>query len=46
MKLLLASQSPRRKELLHQLGYEFETVSLNCEEIYPEDLDADAVAGY
>ena len=46
MKLLLASQSPRRKELLHKLGYEFETVSLNCEEIYPEDMDANAVAGY
>ncbi|SFI29782.1 Maf family nucleotide pyrophosphatase [Halpernia frigidisoli] len=46
MKLLLASESPRRKELLANLGYDFETVKLNCEEIYPEDLECEKVAAY
>ncbi|MHA3046821.1 Maf family protein [Riemerella anatipestifer] len=46
MKLYLASQSPRRKELLNQLGFDFEIVSINCDEIYPKDLEIDKVAGY
>ncbi|MEJ8598017.1 Maf family protein [Riemerella anatipestifer] len=46
MKLYLASQSPRRKELLSQLGFDFEIVSINCDEIYPKDLEIDEVAGY
>ena len=46
MKLLLASESPRRKELLASLGYDFETVKLNCEEIYPPDLETEKVAAY
>ncbi|MEJ8590968.1 septum formation protein Maf [Riemerella anatipestifer] len=46
MKLYLASQSPRRKELLSQLGFDFEIVSINCDEIYPKDLEIDKVAGY
>ncbi len=46
MKILLASQSPRRKELLSQLGFEFETLSLECDEVFPENLPAEAVAGY
>ncbi len=46
MKLLLASQSPRRKELLKNLGYDFESVKLNCEEIYPKDLPANEVAAF
>jgi septum formation protein len=32
--LYLASRSPRRKELLKQLGVEFETLSVNIEEIW------------
>lgn len=32
--LYLASKSPRRKELLEQLGVEFETLSVNIEEIW------------
>lgn len=44
--LLLASQSPRRKELLQNLGFDFETVSISCEEIYPADLPASEVAAY
>lgn len=33
MKLILASSSPRRKELLSKLEYPFEIVPSNCEEI-------------
>ena len=46
MKLLLASQSPRRKELLSQLGYQFETVSIDVDESYPEDLSPENIAEY
>ena len=46
MKLLLASESPRRKELLASLGYDFKTVKLNCEEIYPKDLATEKVAAF
>lgn len=46
MKIRLASQSPRRKEILAALGYHFETVSIECEEIYPESLPAEEVAAY
>lgn len=46
MKIRLASQSPRRKEILSALGYPFETVSIDCEEIYPETLPAEEVAAY
>ena len=33
MKLILASNSPRRRELLSKLGYPFEIIPSNCEEI-------------
>lgn len=46
MKLLLASQSPRRRELLESLGYSYETVSINVDEIYPENLVAEKVPAY
>ena len=46
MRLLLASESPRRKELLKSLGFDFETVKINCEEIYPLDLTSEKVASY
>lgn len=46
MKLLLASQSPRRKELLTQLGYQFETVSIDVDESYPSDLLPEKIAEY
>lgn len=46
MKLYLASESPRRKELLTQLGFEFETVKIDCNEIYPLDLPLEKVASY
>ena len=46
MKLLLASQSPRRKELLLNLGFTFEVVKIDCEEIVPEHIPIGASAGY
>ncbi|MCC2590428.1 Maf family protein [Chryseobacterium sp. MFBS3-17] len=45
-KILLASQSPRRKELLSQLGYDFETVTVECDEIYPPDLETKKIASF
>jgi septum formation protein len=46
MKVLLASQSPRRKELLADLGFEFEVVKIDCEEIVPEHIQAGESAAY
>lgn len=46
MKIFLASNSPRRKELLHSLGYQFEVVTVDCEEIYPENLPLEKVAEF
>lgn len=45
-KIYLGSQSPRRKELLASLGYEFEVVSIDCDEIFPKDILAKDVAGF
>lgn len=46
MKLLLASQSPRRKELLQSLGYHFEVVAVDCDEVFPENLEIPNIAGF
>lgn len=46
MKLLLASQSPRRKELLSSLGFAFEVVKIDCEEIVPEHIKVGESATY
>lgn len=46
MKILLASQSPRRKELLQKLSFDFNVVSIDCDEIYPKDLPTSEVAGF
>lgn len=46
MKILLASQSPRRKELLSSLGFEFEVVKIDCEEIVPEYITVSDSAAY
>lgn len=45
-KIFLGSQSPRRKELLASLGYDFEIVSIDCDEVYPKEILAKDVAGY
>lgn len=46
MKILLASNSPRRKELLKELGFNFEVVSVDCDEVYPDHLEVDQIAAY
>lgn len=46
MKLLLASQSPRRKELLSSLGFDFEVVKIDCEEILPQHIRIEEAAAY
>lgn len=46
MKILLASNSPRRKELLKALGFNFEVVSVDCDEVYPENLPVEKIAEY
>ena len=37
-KIVLASQSPRRKELLKKLGFQFEILSVSVDESYPPDI--------
>jgi len=46
MKILLASQSPRRKELLSSLGFDFKVVKMDCEEILPKDITIEEAASY
>lgn len=46
MKILLASQSPRRKELLSSLGFDFEVVKIDCEEILPDHIKIGEAAAY
>ena len=43
MKILLGSNSPRRKELLQSLGFDFEVVSINCDEVFPENLSVENI---
>ncbi len=46
-KIILASNSPRRKELLAGLGFDFEVrVLKGVDESYPETLEACKVPGY
>lgn len=44
--IILGSQSPRRKELLHAIGLDFSVEVKNVEETFPDDLPADQVAEY
>ncbi len=45
-KLILASQSPRRKKLLEDLGLKFETLPVDVDESYPPNLKAEHIAIY
>jgi len=45
-KLVLASQSPRRQQLLRELGLEFEIRPSCLEEFYPEELGMTAIPVY
>src|SRR4051812_17082910 len=44
MKLVLASQSPRRRELLKEAGYEFTVSLVKVSEIFDENLNPRDVA--
>ncbi|MFZ9028380.1 MAG: Maf family protein [Crocinitomicaceae bacterium] len=44
--MILASNSPRRKQLLQEAGYEFKSASLQIEEDYPLDIALEEVAKY
>lgn len=46
MKILLASNSPRRHALLQQMGFDFDTISVQCDESFPAGLPAAEVAAY
>lgn len=43
-KIFLASQSPRRKQLLEGLGLEFEVLKLDVDETFPEKLTREQIA--
>ncbi|KAA3651839.1 MAG: septum formation protein Maf [Bacteroidetes bacterium] len=44
--LILASQSPRRKQLLADLGYSFTQLSKDLDESFPENMPINKVAEY
>ena len=44
--LILASKSPRRKQLLKDAGFVFEVKTIAFEEIFPESMDTSKVAEY
>ena len=44
MKLILASGSPRRRELLGKLNLPFEVIVSECDETLPEGIPADSAA--
>ena len=44
--ILLASKSPRRRQLLEAEGFNYEVITLDVPETYPNDLPAAAVAPY
>ncbi|MEG3006428.1 MAG: Maf family protein [Oscillospiraceae bacterium] len=46
MNIVLASASPRRKELLGKIVSEFQIIPSKCEEIIPDDIDSIEVAEY
>ena len=45
-KIILASKSPRRSQLLKEAGFDFVVKTKEVEETYPSDLETDEVAEY
>ena len=45
-KIILASKSPRRKELLSQAGFNFEIRTQDVEEDFPDDMPVEQVAPF
>ncbi|MDA3930462.1 MAG: Maf family nucleotide pyrophosphatase [Prolixibacteraceae bacterium] len=44
--IILGSKSPRRKQLLAELGIDFEVRSLEVDEVYPHDLSINLIPEY
>jgi septum formation protein len=45
-RIILASQSPRRQQMLRELGLKFDVVIKDYPETYPEGLDGKSIAEY
>ena len=45
-RIILASQSPRRQQMLRELGLKFDVVIRDYPETYPEGLDGKSIAEY
>lgn len=45
-KIYLVSKSPRRKELLQEMGFDFEVVTVDIEEKYPSNLPPIEIAEF
>ena len=45
-KIILASRSPRRQQLMRDLGLKFDVVIKDYQEYYPEGLSGDEIARY
>lgn len=45
-EIILASQSPRRRQILESAGYHFQSVSLDIDESFPDDIAAEEIATY
>jgi septum formation protein len=43
IKIILASQSPRRQDLLRKAGFDFEVYTQNIEEVFPDEMEPEAV---
>lgn len=43
-KLVLGSQSPRRAQLLHEMGYDFRALAANADESHPSAWDGPTIA--
>lgn len=46
MKLILGSKSPRRQQLLQEMGFSFEVRVKDTDESYPDDLQPEEIAMY
>jgi septum formation protein len=45
-RIILASRSPRRQQLLHDLGIEFDVVVKEFDEIFPDNLTGEEIARF
>jgi septum formation protein len=45
-KIILASASPRRKQLLEEMGFQFSVQPISMNEVYPDNLEPPQVAEY